>query len=179
MSDGETPRWPVGETALIITVPEADGLVGGAREKYDPAAGRGIPAHVTVLYPYLPADRIDEALLAELRGLFTGHEPFELGFAGFGRFPDLLWLAPQPDGPVRALTAAVATRWPEAPPYGGVFDDPVPHLTVAIKQPQEVFDAMEREFAAGLPLRTRVAGVHLVVSDGTRWQHRETFPLGG
>jgi 2'-5' RNA ligase len=169
----------VGETALIITVPEADALVGGAREKYDPAAGRGIPAHVTVLYPYLPAGRIDEALLAELRGLFAGYEPFELGFAGFGRFPDLLWLAPEPDGPVRALTAAVAARWPEAPPYGGVFDDPMPHLTVAIKQPQEVFDAMEQEFAAGLPLRTRVAGVHLVVSDGTRWQHRETFPLGG
>jgi len=179
MSDEDTPGWAAAETALIIAVPEADELVGGAREKYDPVAGRGIPAHVTVLYPFLPAGRIDDGLLAALRELFAGHEPFELGFAGFGRFPELLWLAPAPDGPVRALTAAVEARWPEAPPYGGVFDDPVPHLTVASKQPQETYDAMEREFTPGLPLRTRVAEVQLVVFGSVRWHHRETFPLGG
>ena len=63
-------------------------------------------------------------------------------------------------------------------PYGGVFGDPAPHLSVATGRAQEMFEAVEREFAAGLPLRTRVAGVHLVVNDGARWHLRETFPLG-
>jgi 2'-5' RNA ligase len=175
----EKARWPGGETALLITVPEADPLVGGAREQHDPVAGRGVPAHVTVLYPFLPAGRIDDGLLAELRELFAGHQPFELGFTRFGRFPELLWLAPEPDAPVRALSAAVTAHWPEAVPYGGAFDDPMPHLTVAGKLPQEAYDAMEREFTPGLPLRTHVAGVHLVVSDGVRWRLWQTFPLGG
>lgn len=168
-----------GTTALLVTVPEADPLVGGARRRYDPSAGAGVPAHVTVLYPFLPADRIDDGVTVELRALFAAREPFTLAFTGFGRFPDLLWLAPEPDAPLRALTAAVEARWPEAPPYGGEYGDPVPHLTVAGGQPQEVYEALEREFRGGLPLRTRVAGVHLVVNDGVRWRLRETFPLAG
>ncbi|MYS20533.1 2'-5' RNA ligase [Streptomyces sp. DvalAA-14] len=178
MSDPGEPRWAVGETALLITVPEADPLVGGAGEAYDPAARGGVPAHVTVLYPFLAAERIDDGVLARLRELFCAHEAFDLAFARFGRFPELLWLAPEPAAPVRALTGAVEARWPEAPPYGGAFPDPVPHLTVADGQSPEAYDAMEREFAAGLPLRTRVVAVHLVVSDGFRWHHRATFPLG-
>ena len=66
-SEGRARRRAFVIAGLIITVPEADELVGGAREKYDPVAGRGIPAHVTVLYPYLPAGRIDDGLVAELR----------------------------------------------------------------------------------------------------------------
>jgi len=177
MSDEAEPHWGAGETALLITVPEADTLVGGAREKYDPVAAMGVPAHLTVLYPFLPAGRIDDGVPAELLGLFAGYQAFELAFSRVGRYPELLWLAPEPDGPVRELSEAVEARWPEAPPYGGAFDDPMPHLTVASKQPQEVYEAIERELIAGLPLHTRVTGVHLVVSDGVRWHHRATFPL--
>jgi hypothetical protein len=74
--------------------------------------------------PFLPAERIDAGVLTELRALFAGHGTFALDFAEFGRFPELLWLAPVPDAPVRALTAAVEARWPGAPPYGGRFDAP-------------------------------------------------------
>ena len=178
MDDGAGHTWSAGRTALLITVPEADPLVTGVREKYDPGARNGVPAHVTVLYPFLPAERIDGGVLVALRELFTGHQPFELDFTAFGRFPDLLWLAPEPQAPLRALTAAVTQRWPDVPPYGGAFGDAAPHLSVASGRTQETYEAVEREFTAGLPLRTRVAGVHLAVSDGERWRLRETFPLG-
>lgn len=164
----------------MIMVPEADPVVGGARQRYDPAAAEGVPAHLSVLYPFLPAERVDTGVLAALRELFAGHEPFEVRFPRFGRFPDLLWLAPEPDGSVRALTASVAARWPEAPPYGGAFGDPAPHLTVAHRQPEEVYAAVEKECADALALlRTRVAEVHLVVFDGVRWGRRAAFRLGG
>lgn len=179
MDEEAEERRAAGETALLVTVPEADPLLSGVRRAYDPAGAAGVPAHVTVLYPFLPAARIDPGVHEELRGLFAGHAPFTLEFARFGRFPDLLWLAPEPDGPLRALTAAVTARWPEALPYAGRYGDPVPHLTLAGDGAQEVYDAMERALAAGLPLRTRVAGVHLVAYDGARWRLRETFPLTG
>ncbi|MFI1096557.1 2'-5' RNA ligase family protein [Streptomyces sp. NPDC020917] len=178
MGDGAGPRWAAGGTALVITVPEADPLVGRVRRTYQPEDRGAAPAHVTVLYPFLPAARIDAEVLAALRELFVAHQPFALDFAAFGRFPGLLWLAPEPQAPLRALTAAVAARWPEVPPYEGAFGDPAPHLSVAGSRAEEAYDAVAREFAAGLPLRTRVAGVHLVVSDGARWHLRETFALG-
>ncbi|MEE4545625.1 2'-5' RNA ligase family protein [Streptomyces sp. V4-01] len=179
MGDGvEQQQWTAGSTALVAMVPEADPLVAGARGQYDPAAAAGVPAHVTVLYPFLPADQVDDGVRAALRALFAGHQPFELDFAGFGRFPDLLWLAPEPDRPLRALTAAVEAGWPQAPAYGGRFE-PVPHLTIAGGQPQETYEALARALAPGLPLHSRVTEASLVVHDGLRWQLRETFLLGG
>lgn len=180
MSDEQTPRRPAGTTALVIMVPEADPVVGRARQRYDTAAAEGVPAHVSVLYPFLPVERIDTGVLAALRELFAGHEPFEVRFPRFDRFPELLWLVPEPDGPVRALTAAVAARWPEAPPYGGAFADPAPHLTVAQWQSEEVYAAVQKECADALVLLgTRVAEVQLVAFDGVRWGQHAVFPLGG
>lgn len=133
MTDGDAPRWAAGETALLITVPEAEPLVGEARKRYDPAAGAGVPAHVTVLYPFLREERIGPEVRAELRELFARHRPFALRFAGFGRFPGLLWLAPEPEEPLQALTAVAevqlvacdSVRWHhrESFPLGGGSPD--------------------------------------------------------
>jgi hypothetical protein len=38
-------------TALIILVPEAEAFVKEFRDKYDPSAAEGMPAHITVLFP--------------------------------------------------------------------------------------------------------------------------------
>ncbi|MFJ2637038.1 2'-5' RNA ligase family protein [Streptomyces sp. NPDC087422] len=180
MGQKGTSGRAAGTTALVAVVPEAEKVVGAARERYDPAAAEGVPAHLTVLYPFLPAERIDTGVRAALGELFAGHPPFEVRFPRFGRFPDLLWLAPEPEGPVRALTAAVAARWPEAPPYGGAFGDPAPHLTVAQGQSDEVYAAVEAECVPALALlRTRIAEVRLVVFDGVRWTQDAVFPLGG
>lgn len=37
--------------------PFGEPLVGGFRERYDSSAAYGMPAHVTVLYPFLPWER--------------------------------------------------------------------------------------------------------------------------
>ena len=44
-------------TALVIAVPEAEPLVGPARSRYDLADKTGIPAHITILFPF--GDRED------------------------------------------------------------------------------------------------------------------------
>jgi 2'-5' RNA ligase len=179
------PRRRPGETALLATVPAAEPLVGALRRRYDAAAGAGIPAHVTVLYPFLDVSRIDAGVIGALTGLFGRQEPFEVEFACCGRFPDVLFLAPEPAAPFVALTEAVAARWPEAPPYAGKFDDPHPHLTVAYDRTPVSFepgtyDAVEAELRPGLPVSARVASVSLFVCDeNERWHQRQVFPLGG
>jgi 2'-5' RNA ligase len=180
VTDTSDPRRSrAGLSGLVVPVPEADPVVGAVRDRLDPHARAGIPAHVTVLFPFLDASLLDEGTLARLARTFAGHRSFAARFERFGRFPGLLHLAPSPDAPFRALTAAVVARWPEVPPYGGRFGDPDPHLTLAQGQDDDVLDAAEAEVRDALPVVTRVTSVELVVHDGTVWRHRAGFPLGG
>jgi hypothetical protein len=70
MSDGTTGQYRAGETALLAVVPEAEPVVGHWRRCFDSFASAGVPAHVTVLVPFLDTDRIDAAVIDELRALF-------------------------------------------------------------------------------------------------------------
>lgn len=176
MSDGSGP-FVTGQTALVVLVPEAEPVVGGLRRDLDTAAAYGAPAHVTVLFPFLPASALDAAVHDALRDVVGSRAAFDATLTGCARFPGVLYVVPEPDAPWRALLAAVAARFPEAPPYGGAFDDVVPHLTVADGQEPDVLDRAEAEVAPRLPVRARVREVALLVFDGARWRLRETFPL--
>lgn len=164
-----------GQTALVVPVPAAEPVVRAWRDRYDPAARAGVPAHVTVLFPFLPAPLVDADTRAALAGIFGSHPAFDVRFEDCGRFPGVLYLAPDPDTPFRRLTEAVVARWPEAPPYGGKYE-PHPHLTVAQCE-DAVLDEAEADLCTGLPLSARVSKVDLVTYTGTDWQHLESYAL--
>jgi 2'-5' RNA ligase len=100
------------------------------RRQFDSAAAAGVPAHVTIIYPFLPQQDINEEVMGNLRRLIADHPSFIVTFAQCGEFPDVLFLVPDPDDPFRRLTAEMVQRWPEAPPYAGLITDPIPHLTI-------------------------------------------------
>jgi 2'-5' RNA ligase len=168
------------ESALIVAVPGAEPAVGALRAAYDPAAARGVPAHLTVLYPFLPPGRIDARVRAAVREAVAAVPAFDVLLARTRRFGDrVLWLAPEPDAPLRALTAAVWARFPETPPYGGEFDDVVPHLTVTDGRPPAVMDAAEARLRPWLPIPVRVRAVRLLVGrpEPDAWRTVAEFPL--
>ncbi|WP_260474783.1 2'-5' RNA ligase family protein [Streptomyces sp. WAC 05379] len=105
------------------------------------------------------------------------YQSFEARFDHSGRFPGVLYLAPEPDTHFRRLTEAITARWPEHPPFGGQFDDVVPHLTVAQGQDEAVVEKAEADLLTGLPIVAQVSAVDLLVHDGVRWQRRASFPL--
>lgn len=109
-----------------------------------------LPPHVTVLVP-CPGDA---AAVGEVLAPF---EPFDVTFARVERFPDSVWLAPEPAEPFAAMTQAMVERFPEYPPYDGVHDRIVPHLTVAEAQLDETAARVE----PNLPLQSRVESVVL------------------
>jgi hypothetical protein len=57
-------------TALLVPVTAAGKEIADLRH-LDPAAGFGLPAHVTVLYPFGLVDLLDEALRSKLRRVFA------------------------------------------------------------------------------------------------------------
>jgi 2'-5' RNA ligase len=168
-----------GQTALIAVVDEVAPLVDTWRRRYDSSTAADVPAHVTVVFPFLDVDRIGPPVIGELETVFHAHRPFSVRFERCQRFPDALYLEPAPDEPFRALTEAVTTRWPEAPPYGGVFADVIPHLTIATGQQPSVYDEVEAALRPQLPVNAQISSVSLFFGDGKRWREHVRFPLVG
>jgi hypothetical protein len=170
----------VGDTGLVLRVPEVDPVIGHWRARYDSVAPLGVPAHVTVLYPWIPAGLLTDDDLAAVAAIAAATDPIQLTFAALGRFPDVLWLDPQPGGPILALIAAVTGRWPDYLPYGGRYGDrPVPHLTVADSGNPAELDPAVAEIERALPVLARVEELSLVVRRDEGWSLGRTFPFGG
>ena len=74
------------QSALIVTVPEADQIVARFREQLDSGAALGVPAHVTILYPFMPAKLITDNIVDELERLFLTLSSFEVRFESIGWF---------------------------------------------------------------------------------------------
>jgi 2'-5' RNA ligase len=154
-------------TALIVEVPEAEAQVGDLRLQHDWSAARGVPAHITILFPFVDGEDMDEDAVAELVAKFRAFD-FELDRVE--RFEDgVLWLHPNPSAPFADLTAAVWQRWPDHAPYEGLHDEPIPHLTVS-DSPIEV--------SFQLPIAAHAHEVTLIeeAPDG-RWAARRRFPF--
>lgn len=169
------------QTALIVVVPQAGPAVGRHRAVLDRAASWGIPAHITVLYPFLPPQRIDDQVLAALRDTIAGVPRFDAVLTHVDWFGDTAaWLAPRPDPPLRALTEAVWRRFPQAPPYEGAHDEIVPHLTIGHDAPRTVLQQAAQAVTAYLPIPFLVDAVRLItgVPERDPWRTVCEFPLG-
>jgi 2'-5' RNA ligase len=148
------------ETALILPVPDAEALVGRWRAKYDSSAAVGVPAHMTLLYPFLWPGEVRADDVAGLTTIFASTPPLDVVFRRTGRFePRVLFLAPEPEAPLLALMRRIWERWPECPPYHGTIAaaDVRPHLTVADGPGAEHLDRIGFAVGDGLPLATRLA----------------------
>jgi 2'-5' RNA ligase len=170
--------YEAGQTALVVVAAEAEAVVQPWWGRYDEAAWYGVPPHVTVLFPFLRIEDVDSRVIEALNAIARAEPRFVVEFGSCARFPGVLYLRPDPEAPFRRLTAAVATRWPQAPPYGGQFDDVVPHLTIVHAVDPARFDEIEADVDTRLPLRTEVTEVQLLAFDGQSWTPQRRLPLG-
>jgi hypothetical protein len=156
-------------TALIVAIPEADSAVGALRLEHDWSAPLGVPAHISILFPFADGADIDEQAIAELVAPFRQFE-FELdSVERFDSGP--VWLHPEPSAPFAELTDAVWRRFPDYPPYEGAHEVVVPHLTVS-------YEPIELDVT--LPIRATAREVTLIeeTADG-HWAVRRVFPFQG
>ena len=84
------------ETALIFPIPEAEPYVRDLRDRYDPAAADGVPAHITVLYPFIPFEDLSNDVLRRVELIAAKTESFDFRISSTARFPDTFYLQPDP-----------------------------------------------------------------------------------
>jgi hypothetical protein len=105
------------ESALIIPIPEVEVMVGALRLQYDAAARPGVPAQVTLLYPF----RTAQTAVGEIKTLTdvcASIETFPFSFTGVRRFSATSYLHPDRSETFAQMTRAVLKMWPACKPYG-------------------------------------------------------------
>lgn len=171
------------QSAVVVPVPEAEPVAGRFRAQLDPAATWGVPARVTILYPFVPPDAITSAEIERAAAAVHSVRAFSCEFARTGWFgDDVVWLAPEPAEPFQTMTSAVHAAFPLFPPFGGSYNDVVPHLTIGHRAQggPGALRAAQAEVRPALPIRTRVNAAWLMTG-GTApgsWRVLAELPLG-
>jgi 2'-5' RNA ligase len=167
-------------TALIVSVAGLPDVIDRWRERtcaFKPSAG--VPPHITLVFPFVPAAQATDSLVSELSELVRECACFTFDLGELRRFSTTLYLAPEPSEPFVALSEALADRYPDCAPQVHAFGEVVPHLTVA-EGSAELMEAASNEIQPLLPIRTSCESATLLVEASahpTHWSARASLPL--
>ncbi len=171
----------VSETAIVAEVPEVEAAPYLTHRRGAAAGAAGMPAHVTLLYPFTDSDQLPAGRIHELRDVFESLPVFEVEFGETAWFENLdravLWLKPVPSEPFVAITEALEREFPEHPAYAGRFDSVIPHLTVATGDNRAGLLQVERDVQRHLPIVARIQAAQLYEHRSEGWRLRDTFAL--
>lgn len=168
------------QTVIMIVAPhEVQAVAIPLLRQYAPETLIRVPAHITILYPFVAVERLDEAC-ATVREICAEVEPFEVTLQGYDSFPKVAFINPVNPEPIQAVFRKIFAAFPECPPYGGVFgNDLHPHMTVG------EFASVEAQQGAVLPDYTpitfRVERLHVMYGPAVvplPWITRAVMPLG-
>jgi len=167
--------FAMAETAVVVLLPELEPLIGEWRRRYTRDGSRGMPPHVTLIVPFADSSGVDyrREALGRVLGEFR---QFEVTLSKTARFEGLLYLRPEPEEPFVALTEALVEAFPAFLPYGGEFEETVPHATVA-EGDEDLLAGLAQDLIARLPVKARVERVWVVENAPSGWRRHTAFPL--
>lgn len=172
-----------GLTGLVMPVPAADHLLSVVERRHPGAVRPGVPAHLSLLYPFLPTTDLEDiaansSVKATLAALFAAQPPISTQFRRCRRRDGFVYLLPDPATELEKLTAAVRGHFPQITPYAGRYQDVGPHVTVAMGASADSADAIERDVNALFPVTAELSEAWLVAFQG-QWSLRDRYPFGG
>jgi 2'-5' RNA ligase len=167
---------PAPETALVLVVTLPPSLEALRRRSIADGA-HGLPAHLTLLYPFAEEAQLDSGVLDVVAGIAARHRIPRLTLGEGRRFPDTLYASVEPDAPLRALHEELAAAFPTLPLYGGAFAF-IPHVSIVEGPAAADAAAFEDPAWAALPVTQDVDAIDLITGRDGRWATRYRFPLG-
>ena len=134
-------------------------------------AAEGVPAHLTLLYPFVQTSSLDVVVRRTIAAVAARHAPFDYRLDRAARWPDTIYVAVAPVEPFIALQTDLARAFPDYPIYG---EPPgfafVPHVTIAegssVEDPATVRDPGWTD----LPRAAHASAIEVIASDGGGWR---------
>jgi 2'-5' RNA ligase len=157
-------------------------LAAAHDELYPERVAEHIPLSITLLYPWIPVDDLDEAELDRLSSFLAARPTFEFELTRVAEFPGVVvYAVPEPDEELRGLMRALWARHPDLPPYGKPGSDPPPHATLARLDvpPARTLEGVRTRVAELLPARFVASEVTVMEEiEPDVWHVRKHLPLG-
>jgi len=165
------------ESVILIPVPPADSIIGKWRNKYDEVSLHGIPAHITTLFPFKSPEDNNLEVIGKLRGFFSEVKSFPFSLVRINTFPEVVYLEPEPKDKFVKLTEGIVKMFPENPPFEGMFEEIVPHLTIGSKLQnlESVKSEISQDIVSKLPIDAIATEAWLMESKDGEWSLREKF----
>ncbi len=138
------------------------------------SAALGVPAHVTLLYPFKSPEELREADRRRIASILAADGPLRFRLARVLDWDAVRYLEVEPRAPFTRLVERLVGAYPTWAPYGGAFPY-VPHVTLSDGSPGEHPPIAEPR----RPLE-RVAGRAVLIAEGAdgRWTTRWRFRIG-
>jgi 2'-5' RNA ligase len=181
---GETTEREL-KTAVVLVLSQFSPELTALHAEYHPAAvACGIPLHITLLSPFVPRRALTDSVVSALRTFFAERAPLSFELTRIDAFPDALYAAPEPAAELIDLIDKLALAFPETPPYGGAFAEPIPHATLAVptegSEGEHTAEKLRGAAASVLPVPCEVTYASLLEEhEPERWTEEERFPLAG
>ena len=106
-------------SGLVIPVSAANTLLELVESRHPGTVRESVPAHVSLLYPFVGVAELDERVTHALSELVAEHEPMPVEFAECYRRGGFVALRPDPIDGLTELTRKTHDRWPDVVPYEG------------------------------------------------------------
>ena len=167
-------------SAVVVRARLPRGLERLRRDRVGNAAV-GVPAHLTLLHPFIEPEGLVPSVRRRLRKVAANHPAFDYTQARLAEWPDAIYVAVEPAAPFVRLQRDLQAEFPDWPIYGAdaAFEF-VPHITVADRDGRHVPRVREALAWRALPRPARARAVDVIATqaDG-RWRLVWRIPLGG
>ncbi len=169
-------------TVLMIVAPhEVQAVAVPLMRRYAPDTASRVPAHLTLLYPFVAYERLDEACM-QLHSICAKISSFEVTMAGYGEFPGVIYMTPHNPQPIKNVFRRIYQEFPECPPYRGAFgDDLTPHMTIGEFESREEQRAARAAMPSYTPITFQVTRLHILYGIdqiALPWLTYAVIPLG-
>lgn len=162
-------------------MPEAEAVASSWRRQFATDATEGMWAHLTLIYPFRDSSQVDAGTWREIVHVLRPFRSFAFRLTRTAYFhgePPVLYLVPEPSSPFVRMTETLAAAFPDTPPYGGAFDEVVPHVSVADRDDLELLAEIEMDLKRRLPIAATAREVQLVFHQPEGWR-RQQFGQAG
>jgi 2'-5' RNA ligase len=172
------PALQAFQSAVIVRVGLPSAL-DRLRRRHVADAADGIPAHVTLLYPFIAPHALDRGVRATIASIARRHAAFDYVLGGPARWPDTIYAAIDPVQPFLAIHRELSRAYPDYPVYSRPAPfELIPHVTIAEGASAVDPSVMTEPAWSSLPARRRARALEVIASDGRgRWRLVWRLPL--
>ncbi len=160
----------VRSTAVVIIPPKKIwGAIQNIRKKYDRHIHRWMP-HITLLYPFKLQSEFNN-LKSSFSMICNKIESFEIAFNIFNYFNHgkqkyTLWLAPEPEQPVRSLQHKLLEIVPDCNDVNLYRKGFIPHLSVGQIEGKENLEPLLKNLQTNwIPLKFKITSIYFIARE--------------